>query len=273
MLENSSKIEYNKKMPTKEVCPGTLETSTAPSGRRVQGAPLRRTPLLEGIWNRGRGENTTKEMAAEEVPHKSRKADAARYRALSEMKSTEKELREWMLDEPGPRSTVTEQTVHPVITVKLTPDFAERIGVTTLRSVQGCGRGGKCLMMGHLLPVRVLLLQMRAQRDSLVKATAGLNEAVPTAGGGSWAAPLELMREALVNWLRGQKARVRKLKENIEGRRGWLIMRGGEQRKKGGCQEKAPQPGPARVAREKPEKIQGEQQVEEGTSGHPTKPG
>ena len=63
-------------------------------------------------------------MASEEVPDKVRKADAARYRAHSKMESTEREIREWMLDDPGPRSTVTEQIFHPVITVKLTPNQA-----------------------------------------------------------------------------------------------------------------------------------------------------
>ena len=40
-------------------------------------------------------------MATEEVPDKVRKADAARYRAHSKLESTEREIREWMLDDPG----------------------------------------------------------------------------------------------------------------------------------------------------------------------------
>ena len=155
---NSSKIEYKKKTPTKKVDRGPGRSVQRLQVRRVQVAQQGRTPLFEDIRNRSRGKYTAKEMAAEEVPDKVRKADAARYRAHSKMERTERELREWILDDPGPRSTVTEQTFHPVITVKLTPNPAERSGVTAPRSIRGCGRGGSCLRDGHLSPMQVLLL-------------------------------------------------------------------------------------------------------------------
>ena len=155
-------------------------------------------------------------MAAEEVPYKVRQANAARYRAHSTLESTEKEIRDWMRDDHGPRSIVTEQSLHPVITVKMKPNHAERSGSTAPPSIRGCGRGGSCLRNGHLSPLRVLLRQMRDQRDSLAKATAVLNAAVRTSGGRLWETPLELTRKDLADWLGEQVARVGKLKETIE---------------------------------------------------------
>ena len=65
---------------------------------------------------------------------------------------------------------------------------------------------------GHPTPMRVLLVKMMDQRDSLAQATAVLNVAVRTSRGGLWEAPLGLTREDLANWLGEQVARVGKLK-------------------------------------------------------------
>ena len=100
---------------------------------------------------------------------------------------------------------------------------------------------------GHLSPMHVLLLQMMDLRDSLAKATAVLNGTVRTSGGGLWEAPLGLTREDLADWLGEQVARVGKLRESIERKRGRLVIRGGEQRKQDGRKEKAKQHGPAGV--------------------------
>ena len=50
----------------------------------------------------------------------------------------EKELRDWMMDYPGPRSIVTEQCLNPVITVKMQPSHTERSG--RLKSFQSRAR-------------------------------------------------------------------------------------------------------------------------------------
>ena len=84
---------------------------------------------------------------------------------------------------------------------------------------------------GHLSHMHVLLLQMMDLRDSLAKATAVLNGTVQKSGGGLWEAPLGLTREDLADWLGEQVARVGKLRESIERKRGRLVIRGGEQRK------------------------------------------
>ena len=77
------------------------------------------------------------------MPDKVRKADAVRYRAHSKMESTERELREWMLDDPGPRPIGTEQSLHPVIIMKMTPNPAERSGSTASHSIKGCKKKGE----------------------------------------------------------------------------------------------------------------------------------
>mgnify|MGYP006924463000 FL=1 len=134
-------------------------------------------------------------METEEVPYEVRQANAARLQAHSKMESTEKKLREWMMDDHEPRSIVTEQSLHPVITVKRTPNHAEQGESTDPPSTWGCGRGISCLRKGHLSTMRVLLSQL----NSLAKATAVLREAVQTSGGGLWEAPLGLTRKDLVD--------------------------------------------------------------------------
>ena len=119
-------MEYKKKTPTIEVRPRIREISTADPDITSPSRPTTADALLEDSQNRSFGKYPAKEMAAEEVPYEVRQADAARHRAHSKMKSTEKELREWMMDNPGPWSIVTEQSLHPVITVKMTPNHAER---------------------------------------------------------------------------------------------------------------------------------------------------
>ena len=122
------------------------------------------------------------------------------------MESTEKELREWRMDDHEPRVIVTEQSLHPVITEKRTPNHAERGGSTAPPSIRGCGRGRSCLRKGHLSTMRVLLSQMMDQQNSLAKATAVLREAVRTSGVGLWEAPLGLTRKDLVGWVGEQAA-------------------------------------------------------------------
>ena len=179
-------MEYKKKTPTMEVRPRIREVSTAASGLTSPSPPTTADAALEDTWDRSRGENPAKKRAAEEGPDEVRQADADRRRAYSKMESTEKELREWMRGDPEPRATVTEQCLHPVITVKMKPSHEGRSGKTAPSSIRGCGRGGKCLRNGHLSPLRVLLNRLRDQKDSLFKATAVLNEAVRIAGEGTW---------------------------------------------------------------------------------------
>ena len=108
-------MEYKKETPTMKVSPSIREVSTAASGPTSPSHPTTADATTEVIQNRSRGKYTAKERTAGEVPHQVQQADEARYRAQSELKSTEKEIREWMLDNPGPRPNGTEQSLHPVI--------------------------------------------------------------------------------------------------------------------------------------------------------------
>ena len=121
-----------------EVCPRIREVCTAASGPTSPSPPTMADAPLEDTWNRSCGEYPAKKMAAEEVPDKVQQADADRYRAYSKIESTEKELRDWMMDYPGPRSIVTEQCLNPVITVKMQPSHTERSG--RLKSFQSRAR-------------------------------------------------------------------------------------------------------------------------------------
>ena len=128
----------------------------------------------------------------------------------------EKEIWERMGDDPGPKPIGTAQSLNPVIIMKMTPHPAERSESTASHIIRGCKKGGSCLRKGHLTSMRILLRKIKAQRDSLVTATAALVEAVRTAEGGLWEAPKGLKREDLAAWLGGQTARVRDLKESIK---------------------------------------------------------
>ena len=161
-----------------KVSPSIREVSTAASGPTSPSHPTTADATTEVIQNRSRGKYTAKERTAREVPRQVRQADQARYRAQSELKTTEKEIRPWMLDDPGPRPIGTGQSLHPVIIMKMTPNPAEQSGSTASHSIKGCKKGGSCLRKGHLSPMRVLLRQMRIQRDSLATATSVLVEAV-----------------------------------------------------------------------------------------------
>ena len=147
-VENSSKMEYKKKAPTMEVCPRIRKVSTVEPDQTSPRSPTTADALLEDSQNRVCGEYPAKEMATEEVPYKVRQANAARLQAHSKMESTEKKLREWRMDDHEPRSIVTEQSLHPVITVKRTPNHAEQGGNTDPPSAWGCGRGRSCLRKG-----------------------------------------------------------------------------------------------------------------------------
>ena len=113
-VENSSKMEYKKETPIIKVSPSIREVSTAASGPMSSSHPITADATTEEIRNRSRGKYTAKERTAGEAPHQVRQADEARYRAQSELKTTEKEIREWMLDDPGPSQIGTEQSLHPV---------------------------------------------------------------------------------------------------------------------------------------------------------------
>ena len=77
-------------------------------------------------------------MAAEEVPEKVQMADAARNQENSTTERMERDLSGRMLDNPGPRSAVTYQFLHPELPVK---HHAERGGMDNPCKAQGCGRG------------------------------------------------------------------------------------------------------------------------------------
>ena len=71
------------------------EVSTAASGLTSPCHPAK----TEEIQNMHREEYTAKERTAGEVPHQVQQTDKARYRGQSKLKTTEKEIQEWMLDE------------------------------------------------------------------------------------------------------------------------------------------------------------------------------
>ena len=109
-------MEYKKKTPIMKVSPSIREVSITASGPTSVNHPTTGEVTIEEIRNRGR--YTEKERMAREVLHQVRQADEARYRAQSGLKTTEKEMWEWMGDDPGPKPIGTMQSLHPVITTK-----------------------------------------------------------------------------------------------------------------------------------------------------------
>ena len=146
----------------------------------------------------------------------------------------EKEIWERRGDDPGPKPTVTAQSLHPESIMKMTPHPAERSESTASHIVRGCKKREKSIRKGHLAPMQTPLRKLKVQRDSLVTTTAALVEAVRTAEGGLWEAPKGLRREDLAARVEGQKVRVRELKESIKRQRAGPVPRGDTQRKQDG---------------------------------------
>ena len=168
------------------------------------------------------------------MPGKVQKADAARYQEYFKMECMERKLQKKILKDPGPRPAVPEQILHPVLSVK---HYMERCETCDPRKVQGCGRGGSCLIEGHLSAARLLLGLLMAQPEKLMEATAVFLATVQASGGGP------------TDWLAKQEDRVGKLKERIERKQRELVRLADEQRKEDESQERAKKDELARLGK------------------------